>query len=37
MSTLAVAIELAAKTYGDMLGKDGKPAIFHPLRVMMAE
>lgn len=37
MSTLALAIELAAKTYGDTLGKDGKPAIFHPLRVMMAE
>lgn len=37
MSTLAVAIELAAKTYGYAPGKDGKPAIFHPLRVMMAE
>lgn len=37
MSTLALAIELAAKTYGDTLGKDSVPAIFHPLRVMMAE
>lgn len=37
MSTLALAIELAAKTYGYAPGKDGKPAIFHPLRVMMAE
>lgn len=26
MSTLALAIELAAKTYGDALGKDGVPA-----------
>lgn len=37
MSTLAIAIELAAKTYGCTPSRDGKPAVFHPLRVMMAE
>lgn len=37
MSTLALAIEIAARAYGYAPDKDGKTAIFHSLRVMMAE
>ncbi len=35
MSTLAKAIEVAARAHAERIGEDGEPEILHPLRLML--
>lgn len=35
MSTLAKAIEIAARAHAERIGEDGEPEILHPLRLML--